>query len=415
MNGEMMPGYPPQGNSNRNQFFQPHGMKPTYRYDNPNYLGKFKNNKYYQGPMGMEGQPGFGPDGLPYEGMSNGSMPPYHFMPSHRFNTSYRFNAKFNDQYHPNQHYPNYHQMSMNKQLAAAAAAAAAYSKAKNGGGDDATAETDEAKPEGEASLIPPPIVIDAELVNQVNTITSQMAAASAAGKEMNLTAEQQLVLQKHQYLVQQQQLQQQQQQMQANPLLAKKFPNYRLLGRNIFEPNKNQQFIKKKVKVNTYYSRFIKQHPTNNLPLAFQKSVSLAEDKALEEKEKLNTSGPTKTKSSKGQKKSSDSDEHSDRSKSRSSSSSRSSTSQSDSDSDSGSSSDGEIRKTKKSGSADSTANSETDKKKRKLLKKKLKKKQLKKEKKIKTAASLDNKNVNLNFTNFIGLGIKFSICIGE
>ncbi len=65
--------------------------------------------------------------------------------------------------------------------------------------------------------------------------------------------------------------------------MLAK---NNRLLGRNIFEPNKHQVFLKKRIKENTYYSRFIKQHPTNNLPSAFQKSVSLAEDKALEEKE---------------------------------------------------------------------------------------------------------------------------------
>ena len=66
-----------------------------------------------------------------------------------------------------------------------------------------------------------------------------------------------------------------------------KKLPNYRLLGRNIFDANVKNQFIKSKIKTNTYYSRFLKQHPVNNLPLAFQKSMSLAEDKALEEKEK--------------------------------------------------------------------------------------------------------------------------------
>ena len=68
---------------------------------------------------------------------------------------------------------------------------------------------------------------------------------------------------------------------------LKKKLPNYRLLGRNIFDTNVKNQFIKSRKKTNTYYSRFLKQHPANNLPLAFQKSMSLAEDKALEEREK--------------------------------------------------------------------------------------------------------------------------------
>ena len=68
---------------------------------------------------------------------------------------------------------------------------------------------------------------------------------------------------------------------------LKKKLPNYRLLGRNIFDTNVKSQFMKSRKKTNTYYSRFLKQHPANNLPLAFQKSMSLAEDKALEEKEK--------------------------------------------------------------------------------------------------------------------------------
>ena len=71
---------------------------------------------------------------------------------------------------------------------------------------------------------------------------------------------------------------------------IDKKYLNYsfkfRLLGRNIFDTGVKQQFLKKRVKANTYYSRFIKQHPTTNLPLAFQKSVSLAEDRANEEKE---------------------------------------------------------------------------------------------------------------------------------
>jgi hypothetical protein len=138
------------------------------------------------------------------------------------------------------------------------------------------------------------PSAIDPELTEAVAEITAQIAAASAAGKELILTKEQQLLLQKHQLLVQQhhqiqqqqqklKQLQQQQQQQLANPLY-KKASNYRLLGRNIFEPNVKQQFFKKRAKVNTYYSRFIKQHPTTNLPLAFQKSIGLTEDKVNKE-----------------------------------------------------------------------------------------------------------------------------------
>jgi hypothetical protein len=61
---------------------------------------------------------------------------------------------------------------------------------------------------------------------------------------------------------------------------------------------------LKKRVKANTYYSRFIKQHPTTNLPLAFQKSVSLAEDRANEEKENetdiINTSSRSSSSSRK-------------------------------------------------------------------------------------------------------------------
>ncbi len=190
-------------------------------------------------------------------------------------------------------------------------------------------------------------MTIDADLVAEVNSITSQMAAATAAGKEMVLTQAQQLTLQKHQLLVQQQQIQQQQQQqqLQNNPLLAKKFPNYRLLGRNIFEGKPaSQPFVKKRVKVNTYYSRFIKQHPTNNLPLAFQKSINLGE--TLEPpSQPPKAAGPLKTKKNKKKKESeSSSDNDSDSGSSRSSRSSRSSNS--DSDSGSGSSTDGEIKK---------------------------------------------------------------------
>ena len=144
------------------------------------------------------------------------------------------------------------------------------------GKGDRQLSPGADGKSEIAEELIPlPPIVIDSELVAEVNSITSQMAAATAAGKEMTLTQAQQLTLQKHQLLVQQQKTQQQQaqQQMQANPLLAKKFPNYRLLGRNIFEGNKQQPFQKKRVKVGAAFlthTHTIKFSYTRHFELGF-------------------------------------------------------------------------------------------------------------------------------------------------
>lgn len=139
------------------------------------------------------------------------------------------------------------------------------------------------------------PSSLDPELTELVCDITSAIANASAEGREYVLSDEQKKTLEKHQQLIQEyqqkkqkyQQLLKLRQQSQLNPeqmsmLLAnKKFPNYRLLGRNIFEPNNKQKVFQKRIKTNTYYSRFIKQHPTNNLPLVFQKSIGLNEDKS--------------------------------------------------------------------------------------------------------------------------------------
>ena len=142
--------------------------------------------------------------------------------------------------------------------------------------------EEDSNSSTGEILNDPPESLIGRELENAVKEITASIAEASANGKELVLSKEQQELLQKHQELLQQhQQLKQKHQQEQAALAAnSKKVPNYRLLGRNIFEPNYKQQFFKKKIKTNTYYSRFIKQHPTNTLPLAFQKSANLFEDK---------------------------------------------------------------------------------------------------------------------------------------
>ncbi|RNA01579.1 caspase activity and apoptosis inhibitor 1-like, partial [Brachionus plicatilis] len=161
----------------------------------------------------------------------------------------------------------------------------------------------DEAKePDAEVIEEPKsPSNTDPELTELVCEITSAIANASAEGREYVLSEEQKRTLEKHQQLIQDyqqkkqkyQQLLKLRQQSQLNPeqmsmLLAnKKFPNYRLLGRNIFEPNNKQKVFQKRIKTNTYYSRFIKQHPTNNLPLVFQKSIGLNEDKEEESGEK--------------------------------------------------------------------------------------------------------------------------------
>ena len=341
--GELPPGgYPPHG---RNTFHPASG--PRAPYHNPNYLGKPKNNKYYQHQLQMGMPPDMGyPEGYP-EGY-DGEGPPYHFMPNNRFTTSsYRFN-KFHGEYapFPGSGGPGGYNPSHKQQMGARGGQ-------MSPGGADGKADAVEA---GQDMIPLPPIVIDSELVAEVNSITSQMAAATAAGKEMTLTQAQQLTLQKHQLLVQQQKTQQQQaqQQLQVNPMLAKKFPNYRLLGRNIFEGNKNQPMPfnkQKRVKVNTYYSRFIKQHPTNNLPLAFQKTVNagMAQDldanKALEMEQAVAKAAKKIAKKKKKQAASESSSESaSGSSRSRSSSSSRSSGSYSDS----GSSTDGEVSKKK-------------------------------------------------------------------
>ena len=87
-------GYPAHG---RNTFHQPPGVRAPYH--NPNYLGKPRNNKYYQHQMQLGMPPDMGyPDGEYADG------PPYHFMASGRFNPGggYRY-GKFHGEYahHP--------------------------------------------------------------------------------------------------------------------------------------------------------------------------------------------------------------------------------------------------------------------------------------------------------------------------
>jgi cobalamin biosynthesis Mg chelatase CobN len=146
--------------------------------------------------------------------------------------------------------------------------------------------------------------------------------------------------------------------------------------------------FVKKRVKVNTYYDRFIKQHPANNLPLAFQKSVTQAEERLQAEENnrllalqqppvppvEVPTSAATgaakkkKKKTSESESSSSEST-HSSRSRSSSTSSSQKSSNQrsSDSSSDDSDSSSGK-KKSKKRGrklakkNSDSSDSDESD-----------------------------------------------------
>jgi hypothetical protein len=147
-------------------------------------------------------------------------------------------------------------------------------------------------------------IIIDPELENEVRRITAYIAEGSASGKDVALTQKDQLILQKHQeLLLKQQQLKQKNFQEQNSVLNAKKLPNYRLLGRNIFEPNYKQQFLKKKIKTNTYYSRFIKQHPTNTLPLAFQKSANISDEKYINYSQEIDRHDNSRTSKTKKEK----------------------------------------------------------------------------------------------------------------
>ena len=350
MGHSMPPNNDPYGmpNSNRNQFYPP----PPHAYMNqPKYM---PNSKY----KGRYYQPG-APPGLPPHPMQmspddpSANPPPYSYGPPHRYNnpSNYYMNSKYNDQYHS---YPQPHPYNSNnmynpkpfsskmepKQQSKQSGDAKNDSSSLNSSAsnDDSKLETSNTEQQLPVEPRSPLIEIDSELTNAVAEITEAIASASASGKELTLTQEQQLILQKHQNLVQQQhqqQLRHQQQQQQLNQAnaQAKKQPNYRLLGRNIFDTGVKQQFFKKRIKANTYYSRFIKQHPTVNLPLAFQKSVSLAEDKALEEKEKSDEAKNDLLEKSKENRKASRS---SSRSSSASSSSSNSSTSSSSSSADS-------------------------------------------------------------------------------
>jgi len=250
----------PMYNNNRNQFFpHPGGPNGPSSYFNPKYM-----NPKYKHRM----SDGFNPSAPPSDGYGDSYY--QNGMPNYPYRSGYRhMNNAPGKMNFPVPFNKYYHQQKMDRQSIDTDAADMSHSSNQENKEAGQQLKDDALILEAPQS----PSAIDPELTEAVAEITAQIAAASAAGKELILSKEQQLLLQKHQLLVQQhhqiqqqqqklKQLQQQQQQQLANPLY-KKASNYRLLGRNIFEPNVKQQFFKKRAKVNTYYSRFIKQHPT--------------------------------------------------------------------------------------------------------------------------------------------------------
>ncbi len=206
----MPPGSYGMPNSNRNQFYPPH-MPPPHAM--PPYMGmhnhKFgKFNKKYYSNMDPSMEPFAGPEGANtnYEGgpAAAGMGPPYrqHFMP--RFNSNYRylanqFNPHFNGGNPQHGGYPPLHHMNMKQKPFPSSKVIDSSDPTENN-------ETGEAGTAATASSSPPTtvqtVVIDPELVNAVQEITTAIANATAAGKELTLTAEQQAILQKHQQLV---------------------------------------------------------------------------------------------------------------------------------------------------------------------------------------------------------------------
>lgn len=315
--------------NNRNQFYPPHLNHPYMsKYDGqmpPKYMNKYKNNRNYFQPGGHHhhhlpppphqmdpAQYGYDDNNYPhYYGNQAPSNPRFYSNNYNRFNPKMD-NGHFGGPHYANQYgkqpyqgHPGAHPSA--KKSKSELNTSANANNIESGSGDSLLADATNNPESGMDTHLeksPPLPTIDPELTLAVTEITEAIAAASSAGKELLLTKEQQLILQKHELLVQQhQQMALKKQQQLANPQLAssaaaaaaanqanKKVPNYRLLGRNIFDTGVKQQFFKKRIKANTYYSRFIKQHPTTNLPLAFQpKSFSLAEDRQLEEKENKN------------------------------------------------------------------------------------------------------------------------------
>ena len=246
--------------SNRNQFYPPdpsgyYASQSKYMPPNPKYSKNY--SKYYQHSGGAP--PSLPPHlaGLDHDqDPASGAYPP----PPHRFNPNFHY-AGGPNQYRGGPYPPSAHHYAA---MYNAKSGSFAHGKHAKDGDNSSEKEKNSGASDNDAphsGAEDAEFEIDSELTNAVAEITSAIATASASGKELTLTQEQQLTLQKHQLLVQQQQqlrLQQKQaqqaalqmQQQMAGPGGAslKKFPNYRLLGRNIFDGGVKQQFFKKKV-----------------------------------------------------------------------------------------------------------------------------------------------------------------------
>lgn len=212
--------YYPMSNNNRNQFYSGGPPPKGGYYGGPKGYGK---GKYY------DMQPEYDYPGY--------NAPPYHgqYAPGPRFHPNYRYT-------NPNSHY-----------------AAEPPGKYRGGPyqpppppqvGQEERAGGEE-EPAGE--LPPPesppksPNTTEPDLTQAVHDITAAVAEAAAHGKELSLSQEQQAILQKHQLVVQQYQkdLSDFQQRQLLNKTKAS-MPNYRLLGRNIFDqPPQKPTFFK--------------------------------------------------------------------------------------------------------------------------------------------------------------------------
>jgi hypothetical protein len=214
-------------NTNRNQFGHSYLNNPYFHHKNEShiplkYLGKYK-QRYFPPSVQIDQE-------LNNNDYDNYSA--YYGSSNGRFYPNYRYNQKdFNGS-------SNY-QSQLNKQITLSNNPYTKLSKTKsesnivgnqelNVSSVDSSSKNEEINKDFD-SLNKSPTSIDPELTKAVTEITEAIAAASASGKDIILSKEQQTLLQKHEQIVQQNQRQQQQQvQVPLNPLLAKKLPNYR-------------------------------------------------------------------------------------------------------------------------------------------------------------------------------------------
>lgn len=204
---DLMPPY--MGNSNRTAFYpMNHAHMPGPPFNmHPKYMGRGgKGRGYYPLPGGPQQPMDHYEGGGNYEG---GPPPPYHFMPNPRFNYRNQF-SQFNPHYNTSNqtHFPP-HSMNMKQPMIGAGPFPPGNKLNKSNESETLDALEAADLTAGAAATSTSPnstaaaaIVIDPELDNAVQEITTAIANATAAGKELTLNAEQQAILQKHQTLV---------------------------------------------------------------------------------------------------------------------------------------------------------------------------------------------------------------------